>query len=204
MVSWRVRRVWVSELIAQQWKQAFLTTIRQHEYAVPLQVAAQEGKQEWTMAMTRAVVATCKVLGWQAAARDHVSDCLPVARSEYLNIDVMAFVPGQKCWRYPIAIIELENQSNDDYIAYDLWKLLCVSADLRIVYCYRTDAQAGSTLATFLAHDVVGALTVQQRTRWPGETMLVIGSHADRTTFPYGFFRWWLLDMNVERFVPLV
>lgn len=153
--------------------------------------------------MTRAVVATCQVLGWQAAARDHVSDCLPVARSEYLNIDVMAFVPGQKCWRYPIAIIELENQSNDDYIAYDLWKLLCVSADLRIVYCYQTEAQAGSTLVTFLAHDVVGMLSVQQRTRWPGETMLVIGSHADKTTFPYGFFRWWLLDMNVERFDPM-
>lgn len=62
MVSWGVRRGWVSELIAQQWKQAFLTTIRQHEYAVPLQVAAQEGKQEWTMAMARAVVATCQVL----------------------------------------------------------------------------------------------------------------------------------------------
>lgn len=150
--------------------------------------------------MTAAVVDTCKAMGWQVGARDHIDSGLPVLRAEYLNIDVMAFKPGEHRWRFPVAALELENQSDDDYIAYDLWKLLCTRTSLRIVCCYRASAGQGRALVDFLASEVVDALPVHERLNLAGDTVVLIGSRADMETFPYGVFRWWLLDKNLGRF----
>lgn len=187
-------------MLATKWKTSFLSLIRQREYAASLQAASLEGKQEWTRAITAAVVANCQQMGWQAAARDHVLNLLPIARSEYLNIDVTAFTPGNTRWLLPTAVIELENQQDDSYIAYNLWKLLCVRADLRIVYCYRRQSEEGRDLVTFLMQDVIASLSNEQRLQLQGATMVVVGSYAESETFPYGFFRWWLLDANIGRF----
>lgn len=34
--------------------------------------------------------------------------------------------------------MELENSRDSERIAYSLWKVLCVRAELRIVFCYRS------------------------------------------------------------------
>src|SRR5437899_12532040 len=62
---------------------------------------------------------------------------LPIHRSEYLALDVVAFAEGEKRWRFPSAIMELENSPTEDQIAYSLWKVISVRANLRIVFCYR-------------------------------------------------------------------
>lgn len=118
-----------------------------HEVAVPLRDAALAGRLgDWTRSLTRVVVAACARMGWQAAAKDHRSPFLPVPRSEYLALDVVAFDPVEAGrWRFPLAAIELENQRDDDYVAYALWKVLCVRAASPVQRCASSSVTAGTT-----------------------------------------------------------
>ncbi len=187
--------------LATTWRDHLYDTLRLPAYGDPLKRASKQGRAAWTTAMTHAVVAACEGAGWDAAARNHTSTRLPIPRSEYLAIDVMAFAAGSTPWPWPLAVMELENQQNDDYIAYDLWKVLCVRAALRVVVCYRPEGDQGSSLVQHLASTVVASLPPYVRLALGGETLLVIGSHADAGTFPNGFFRWWRLEENDGMFV---
>jgi len=103
-------------------------------------------------------------------------------------------------WPFPAAVFELENSRRDDKVAYSLWKVLCVRARLRVVFCYRRDVGAGSALVRYLADAVVGSLPIEERANLVGETLLIVGSRAEESTFPYGFFKDWVLDKNTGRF----
>lgn len=190
------------EGVAQRWYRTFMETLPQHPLASGLKDAAlrqQLGK--WTELLTAVVVATCEASGWVAAAKGHRSSLLPVSRQEYLSLDVVAFEPiGNRRWRFPVAVFELENGRGDDTVAYSLWKVLCVRAALRVVFCYRPDAAQGSALVRRLSDEVARAMEIQDRTALSGETLLVVGSRNDAATFPYGFFKDWLFDLNVGRF----
>lgn len=188
--------------LASLWREKFMQTVQQHDLAAQLKEASRQGKRTWTMNMTHAVMQTCKEIGWEAAAKGYQGMSLPVSRSEYLSVDVTAFVPGTERWPFPVAVMELENQQVDSYIAYNLWKLLCIQAELRVVYCYRREAEQGRALMQLLSEEVVGALPVARRTTLVGETIVVVGSYAAAETFPYGFFRWWQLEKGVGRIRP--
>lgn len=191
----------ITQSVDKQWQAAFLKTVQQHENALPLKEAAlQERLGDWTKELTSVVVATCEAMGWQASAKDHRLDMLPIPRSEYLALDVMAFARGEKRWRFPAAIFELENSKNDDQIAYSLWKTICVKADLRVVFCYRRNSDEGSDLVRFLRDEVVHAMDLEKRIKLEGKTIVVVGSRNDSATFPYGFFKWWSLDINTGTF----
>jgi hypothetical protein len=190
------------DALASEWYGKFMDIVQRHESSTFLKDAAIRGQLgEWTTALTGVVCSTCESMGWKAAAKGNPSTLLPVARQEYLALDVVAFEPvGDRRWRFPIAAIELENSREDDRVAYSLWKVLCTRAELRIVFCYRKDAAEGSTLVRRLSEQVAQAIGVQERTRIGGETMLVVGSRNEAATFPYGFFKEWRFDMNLGRF----
>ena len=188
--------------VARAWRDCFLRAVQEYELAARLQAASRQGKRAWTKGMTEAVVLTCRQMGWEASARGYPGATLPQSRSEYLNIDVMAFGSGEAGWSLPTAVMELENQQDDSYVAYNLWKLLCVTAELRVVYCYRAQPEAGAALVRTLNEQVIGALSISQRTGLVGETAVVVGSRAAVETFPYGFFRWWRLEKNVGKIRP--
>ena len=114
-----------------------------------------------------------------------------------------AFAPGQGRWRFPVAAIELENVQHTDRIAYSLWKVLCVRAEVRIVFCYRRNPHEAAPLVRNLTETVVGALDVSGRLALEGETLVVVGSRAEAAVFPYGFFKWWRLELNTGAFVPV-
>jgi hypothetical protein len=99
-----------------------------------------------------------------------------------------------------VAVFELENSADDDLVAYSLWKVLCVRAKLRVVFCYRRDAPKGNALVKHLSEQVAHAMELQDRTALTGDTMLVVGSRSEAATFPYGFFKNWLFDTNVGKF----
>ena len=139
-------------------------------------------------------------MGWRAAARGHLGDVLPVARNEYLALDVIAFAESQVSWPLPVAVFELENSKDDDLIAYSLWKVLCVRAALRIVFAYRGDVKAGVELVGRLTDSVIGGLSIDDRRALKGETSLIIGNRGVAETFPYGYFKAWTLDTNTGRF----
>lgn len=188
-------------LLAAAWKDSFGTTVRRAEHAEPLEEAAVAARLgDWTKALTRVVVETCESCGWQATARGHKLKLLPVAQSEYLSLDVVAFPPGEKRWQFPVAVFELENSGNEDRIAYSLWKLLCVKADLRVVFCYRKRAADAKPLVRETSAEVVKAMAVGSRARLEGETLLVVGNRGDTEAFPYGYFRWWTLDAGTASF----
>jgi hypothetical protein len=188
--------------VAQVWLSAFMQTVKTHEASSKLRTAAETGElKPWTEALTGIVVGTFPTMGWHGAARAHRSVLLPVPRAEYLALDIVAFeTAGQRRWRFPVGVFELENSPVDDLVAYALWKVLCVRADLRVVFCYRRDANQGAELVRHLADEVVQAMEIATRTGLTGETLLIVGSRSETATFPYGFFKDWTLDANTARF----
>jgi hypothetical protein len=191
--------------LSEIWYTTFLSALQHHEASRPLKEAASaDHLGDWTRALTSIVVDVCQQMGWETAARWHQGNVLPISRSEYLALDAVAFEVGQggtpPRWPLPVAVFELENSREDDKVAYSLWKVLCVRAPLRVVFCYRRDVGAGSTLVGYLADTVVGSLSIGERMGLVGETLLVVGSRAEESTFPYDFFKDWVLDKNTGRF----
>jgi hypothetical protein len=188
--------------LADQWFGKFIEMVRHHDASVTLRDAALAAELgPWTRALTTIVVGSCEEMGWKSAARGHRSSLLPVPRQEYLGLDVVAFEPaGDRRWRFPVAVFELENNLADDRVAYSLWKVLCVRAQLRVVFCYREDSTEGSRLVGHLSTEVARAIKDSERTGLGGETLLVVGSRNESRTFPYGFFKDWLLDASLGRF----
>lgn len=189
-------------VLAQRWFAKFMATVCRHEASVLLQGAALRAQlSEWTRALTAVVVGTCEAMQWKGAARGHLSSLLPVSRQEYLGLDIIAFEPaGDRRWRFPLAVFELENSTADDLVAYSLWKVLCVRTQLRVVFCYRRDAAEGSRLIRHLSTEVARAMEIRERTVLGGETLVVVGSRNETKNFPYGFFKEWSFDANVGRF----
>ena len=154
----------------------------------------------WTAALTGVVVRSLQSLGLSLAAKGVRCDALPVGRNEYLGQDVMAFAGVAKTWTFPVAVCELENAASDTRVAYSLWKVLCVRASLRVVFCFRPELAAGAPLVAALADSVVGAIPITERAAISGDTLIVVGTRGEGVTFPYGFFRIWKLSPNTGRF----
>ena len=190
--------------LAESWQQHFFEVIQHPDTAEVLRDASLKADMRaWTTALTTAVVEVCTQMGWEATAKGHRLTLLPVARSEYLSLDVVAFAEGSGRWRFPTAAMELENNADDDRIAYALWKVLCVKADLRVVYCYRKDSEKGPSLIRRMRDDVIGAMETEYRIKLSGDTLVVVGTRGEVATFPYGFFKWWYLDTNTGQFCLL-
>ena len=188
--------------LAARWFATFMETVRRNPASPALQEAAQQAKlAEWTRALTTIVVGSCEAMAWKGVAKGHRSTILPVPRQEFLGLDVVAFEPaGERRWRFPVGVFELENSTADDRVAYSLWKVLCVRSQLRVVFCYRQDSGEGSKLIRHLAAEVARAMEIPERTALTGETLVVVGSRDEKKSFPYGFFKDWLFDPNVGRF----
>jgi hypothetical protein len=183
------------------WRSAFFDVVQQPEYAIRLKEASlRNANSQWTQTLTDAVVAVCQAQDWIAAAKGHPLQFLPEARSEYLGIDVIGFERNDHRWLFPIAAIELENSQKNDRIAYSLWKVLCLRAKLRMVFCYRPSPDAGTDLIRFLDTDVLYSMRIEDRLNLEGDTLVVMGYRNKSDTFPYGFFKWWKLDSNIGRF----
>ena len=186
---------------AEQFRTALLASAQRSEYCGELKSASLEGHLgRWTKSLTGCVLTTCHESGLRASARGHECELLPVRRSEYLALDVMAFPAGDKRWLFPMAVMELENSQDEDKIAYSLWKVLCVRAELRIVFCYRKDASAAPALIQHLRTEVTDAMGLQGRLNLAGRTFVVVGSRNEADTFPFGFFKWWELNTHTGRF----
>lgn len=187
--------------LAHRWRDAFWQTSQAFETAQRLREAANtERLGLWTQELTTVVIETCHSIGWQAAAKNNLLNLLPIHRQEYLALDVMAFAESQNKWRFPVAVIELENSKKNEVVGYSLWKVLCVRASLRIVFCYRRDNQKAESLLHYLSNEVFQSFDIKDRANIEGQTLLVIGSRDDAERFPYGFFKWWKLDHNSARF----
>ncbi|MEK6260886.1 MAG: hypothetical protein AABP62_19980 [Planctomycetota bacterium] len=193
----------MTDRLFEPWREAFLQVVREPEFAVPLKESSlAEDLKTWTTCLTSCVVSSCRQLGWLAAAKGHCLNELPQAGQEYLSLDVMAFpaAPSSGRWRFPAAVFELENHRTDDRVAYSLWKVLCVQAPLRVVFAFRRDSDAGRSSVNAICEDVIGSLSVGDRSDLTGEIVLVIGNRGDGDTFPWGYFKFWKLDTNVGRF----
>jgi hypothetical protein len=136
-----------------------------------------------------------------ASARWNPSKRLPQAGKEFLGLDVTAFAGGtEPRWPLPLAVFELENHRTDRRVAYALWKVLCVRAGLRVVFAYRPDWEQGRQLVSTLARDVVGSLTPEQRACLDGQTVLIVGNRGEGPTFPWGYFKTWVLNPGLGQF----
>ena len=190
--------------LAARFRDAFFKVVQADELATALkQTASAANLAAWTRALTEAAVRTCGAVGWTASAKGHKLELLPIPRSEYLVLDVMAFSSGEKRWRFPVAVMELENSAREDQIAYSLWKVLSVRADLRIVFCYRRNSEDVPALLRHLRDEVIEAMGLAGRVKLEGATLLVVGSRSESATFPFGYFGWWSLDTNTGRFERL-
>jgi hypothetical protein len=189
------------DALAERFRDAFFESVRQNGLASELKQSALDADlSAWTRHMTDAVVAACQTIGLKASAKWHKSELLPIHRHEFLALDVMAFPEGELRWRFPAAVMELENSPREDQIAYSLWKVLSVRADLRIVFCYRKRSDLIPPLLKHLRDEVIEAMGLAGRVGLEGRTLVVAGSRSESETFPYGYFGWWELDTNTGRF----
>ena len=154
----------------------------------------------WTMALTNLIAECCLELNWRCCARWNPGDVLPQRQKEYFTLDVTAFESGRNGWQFPIATMELENMASKRKIAYCLWKLMAVASNFRCLFCYREREEQRDDLLDYLRAELVESLQVGERQRIQGETYICIGTRDDATYFPYGFFRWWSLNLNTTRF----
>lgn len=187
------------------WRGTFLETVKKDSHREFLcEAAATERLKPWTKALTAAMVDMCQTMGWDVAARAHRCTTQPIDASEYLNLDVMALPlptdPAKPAWRFPIAIFELENQLSEERIAYSMWKLLNVRARHRAVFCYRPEADQAGALASAIKKSVIDVLSVKERLALDGDQWLVVGNRGANEVFPYGYFKWFLLDKNSGQF----
>jgi hypothetical protein len=189
----------------RQWQAAFMQVVQDAATAAPLKEAAlAERLRDWTACLTGTVVRSCEALGWRAAGKGYRLDHLPQAGQEYLGMDVMAFAEAPSArWPLPLAAFELENQAKDDRVAYSLWKVLCLRVGLRVVFAYRTDWERSRHLVNTIGEDVIGGMSPEQRTALDGQTVLVLGNRGEGETFPWGYFKFWMLDTNLGRFEKL-
>jgi hypothetical protein len=194
----------IQQSLVDRFRAAFFGAVQTDELAPQLKTAsATANLAAWTRALTDAVVDACDQVGLSATAKWHKLELLPIHRSEYLALDVVAFAEGEKRWRFPSAIMELENSSREDQIAYSLWKVISVRADLRIVFCYRMNRDEIPNLVRHLREEVIEAMGLTGRINLDGRTLLVIGTRSESETFPYGYFGWWELDTNTGKFERL-
>jgi hypothetical protein len=194
----------MNKTLAQRFREAFFAAARDGSASQRLREAGLCGPLgDWTKALTTTVVEACGAIGLRASAKGHELDLLPVPRSEYLALDVTAFAEGPRRWLYPTLVAELENQTKADFIAYALWKALTVRAALRVIFCYRKEREAVGELVSYLNGEVVEALGVATRADLDGETLLVVGTRAEASAFPHGFFAWFVLERNTGRCITL-
>jgi hypothetical protein len=187
--------------LAESWRSRFFETVVSEEIASELKASSLDARlKDWTRVLTAAVVATCESQGWRVAARRHRLDRMPETREEYLGIDAMAFEASAAHWLFPIAAIELENSRRDDRIAYSLWKVLNIRAPLAVAFCYRPSADVGAVLVRHLAQTVVQSMSLDRRVGLTSETLVTVGYRNQAETFPYGFFKWWRLNVNTGEF----
>jgi hypothetical protein len=187
--------------LATLFQEHFWKTIENLENSSALKEATiNESLSVWTKELTTVVIKTCNNLNWQASAIGYRLHMLPIPRNEYLSIDVMAFLDEGKRWHFPKAALELENSLEDNKIAYSLWKVMCVKAELKIVFCYRRKPDEGPTLIDYLTNEVVNSMDIEERERLDGHTLVVIGSRNESENFPFGFFKWWELENNTGNF----
>jgi len=184
------------------WRDAFLKHLERNSVATPLKEAAINGQlAAWTANLTTAVVESCQSLGWRAAGKGHKLALLPQVGQEYLGIDVVAFEGSETDrWPLPLAAFELENSQKDDRVAYSLWKVLCLRVKLRIVFAYRPDWEQGRDLVHAVCKDVLDNKPIDQRIALKGQTVFVMGNRGEGETFPWGYFKFWMLDTNVGQF----
>ena len=118
-------------------------------------------------------------------------------------MDVMGFpATNDDPWPFPVAVCELENDKTDTRVAYSLWKVACVRARLRVVFCYRPRQEEARELVGTVAQAVLNPLSPEERASVKGDTLLVVGTRGVSESFPYGFFHAWRLNLNTGRFEP--
>jgi hypothetical protein len=187
-----------------RWKTSFFKLLESDLRANQLKEASiEENLDTWTKLLTGIVTDNCRAIGWTTAALGHKCNTLPVSRSEYLSLDIMAFNKGRARWQFPIAVFELENKRDPNYISYALWKLLCVRASLRVLFCYRPTPKEGSDLVSLLNQEVIQPIPVEERVKVDGSLILCVGNRHHAGTFPYDFFRWWEFDKDTGTFTRM-
>jgi hypothetical protein len=187
----------------ETWRDAFVDQIREPTMMEALkQAALAEDMLSWTSNLTTAIVRSCQALGWAASGKGNQCARLPQKGQEYLSIDVMAFPAGPApLWPFPLAVFELENQYQR--VAYSLWKVMCIRAPLRVVIAYRRDWEESRQLVARLTEDVIGGMSSDQWTGLEGQTILVVGNRGEGESFPWGYFKFWMLNTNLGKFEKL-
>ncbi|TVL98634.1 MAG: hypothetical protein CV087_21010 [Candidatus Brocadia sp. WS118] len=183
------------------WRDAFFEAVKAERFSERLKEASLNSDlKNWTSILTDVLVTVCEKNNWAAAAKGHPLTLMPESNKEYLGIDIMAFEKSRHSWLFPAAAIELENSKRDERVAYSLWKVLNIHTPLRMVFCYRPEAHQGAPLIKYLARQVVESMRLDWRAALQGETMVVVGYRNRAETFPYSFFKWWILNRNTGEF----
>ena len=108
-----------TENLTQRWRSHLFRILERPEVGKPLQSAALAGKlATWTSELTARLWKPAPQWDGELPPRGILARCCPVARGEYLALDVVAFADSSARWPFPTAVFELENSPVDDLVGY--------------------------------------------------------------------------------------
>jgi hypothetical protein len=189
-------------VVGEDWSRTFYATLQEDQGIVGelLEASLAGDLARWNTSLTGLVAETFCSLGLDVAAKGHRCSVLAVPREEYLALHMTVLPARGRARCFPAAVCEFENPARDDVVAYALWKILCIRSALRVVFCYRAARDHAPGLVSTLAEQVVAAMSVTNRQRLRGDTLVFVGSRSESSTFPYGFFHAWRLNRNTGGF----
>jgi hypothetical protein len=85
-------------------------------------------------------------------------------------------------------------------MAFSLWKVLMVRAQVRGVFVYCQDRDDIPTLVRTLTDAVIPGLSRTALEEAAPGLLLVVGTRAKADDFPYGFFYEWVLNPQAATF----
>ena len=139
---------------------------------------------------------------WAAVSTEALSMIFEGADAASLEPD--ARLTAMWLWTLGAGVGDSNGNGADDKVTastgYSLWKVLCINTRLRVVFGYQRTWEDVGKLVQELEREVVGSLSTTEITSLPGETVVIMGSRGEGETFPWGYFRYWILNRSLGRF----
>jgi len=166
-------------------------------------------RKQWTNILTEVVVGSCNSVGWNCTAKNHERDLLPFARarkeqSEYLTLDVVALRDSESAWSFPVLVAELETKQDSLRIFYDLWKISCIHARNKYLFCIQKNNADIDLLIKKINAEFLPSLHKTSFNTIHGDTFIIIGNLSKRGDLPHDFFECWKLDEKANKFVRIM
>ena len=172
----------------KQWIDSFMKSLNELE-----DQSNTKSDGEWTKFMAKVMKAMEKKTNWRVISRDSEERR---DSGEYLNIDAMFLdksaypsnwnIGDWDPYILPSAVVEHENDYGFEKIAYCLWKIVCIRAEVRVLICYQNNKEKIDSLTKYL-EKIVKKSKLMEKVQ--GELFVIIGNDEEKKSSWKKYFK---------------